>query len=237
MNIATATMAARVPVWDLAVRICHWLLALAVASAFVTVKIGGDQMMVWHGRAGLAVLGLVVFRIVWGFIGSTHARFASFVRGPAAIRAYLRGQWSGVGHNPLGALAVVSLLALFLVQATTGLFANDDISYQGHLYALVSDALSSRLTGIHKLFEPLLIGLVAIHVAAIGYYLRIKQTNLVRPMITGWKDVADPDAHPRRGGGLIAFLVAGVIAGAVVYAASGALLPHQTPVAAETPAW
>jgi cytochrome b len=236
MTAANITMEARVPVWDLAVRLSHWLLALAVVVAFVTVKIGGN-LMVWHGRAGLAVLGLVVFRIVWGFIGSTHARFTSFVRGPAAIRDYLRGQWSGVGHNPLGALAVVSLLALFLVQATTGLFANDDISYQGHLYALVSDAVSSRLTGIHKLFEPLLIGLVAIHVAAIGYYLRIKKTNLVKPMITGWKEASEPSVEPHRGGGLIAFLIACLVAGAVVYVASGALLPHPPPVAIETPAW
>jgi cytochrome b len=235
MNIATTTMTARVPVWDLAVRVNHWLLAFAVATAFVTAKIGGN-LMVWHGRAGLAVLGLVVFRVVWGFVGSTHARFASFVRGPAAIRAYLRGQWSGIGHNPLGALAVLSLLALFLVQATTGLFANDDISYQGHLYALVSDAVSSRLTGIHKLFEPLLIGLVVIHVAAVGFYLRVKKTNLVKPMITGWKDVSDESAPPRRGGGLVAFLIASTIALAVVYAASGALLPPPQ-IATETPAW
>jgi cytochrome b len=236
MNMTATATAPRVPVWDLAVRVNHWLLALAVAVAFVTAKIG-DDLMVWHGRAGLAVLGLVVFRIVWGFIGTTHARFASFVRGPAAIRAYLRGQWSGVGHNPLGALAVVSLLALFLVQASTGLFANDDISYQGHLYALVSDAVSGRLTGIHKLFEPLLIGLVAIHVAAIAYYLRVKKTNLVKPMITGWKEVSDESAQPRRGGGLGAFVVASIIAAAVVYAASGALLPHPAPVAVATPAW
>lgn len=226
----------KIRVWDLPLRLCHWLLVAAVATAFISAKIGGNAM-VWHGRAGLAVLGLVVFRIVWGFVGSTHARFASFVRGPAAVRAYLRGQWSGLGHNPLGALAVVSLLVLFLIQATTGLFANDDISFQGHLYALVSDSVSSRLTGIHKLFEPLLIGLVAIHVAAIAYYVRIKKTNLVRPMITGWKEAPDTPVPPRRGGGPVAFLVAAAIAGFAVYAASGTLLPPPPPAAAETPAW
>lgn len=236
MSAATATAAARVPVWDLAVRASHWLLVLSVLAAFVTAKIGGN-LMVWHGRAGLAVLGLVVFRVVWGFVGSTHARFASFVRGPAAVRAYLHGEWSGIGHNPLGALAVLALLALFLIQATTGLFANDDISFQGHLYALVSEAVSGRLTGIHKLFEPLLIGLVAVHVAAIAYYLRIKKTNLVRPMITGWKEAPAAPAQPRHGGGPIAFLVAAAIAGVAVYAASGALLPPPPPATAETPAW
>jgi cytochrome b len=236
MNMTAVATAPRVPVWDLAVRASHWLLAASVASAFVTVKIGGN-LMVWHGRAGLAVLGLVVFRIVWGFVGSTHARFASFVRGPAAVRAYLRGEWSGIGHNPLGALAVVCLLALFLVQATSGLFANDDISYQGHLYSLVSDAAGSRLTGLHKLFEPLLIGLVAVHLAAIAYYLRIKKTNLVKPMITGWKELPSAAAETPRGGGLAAFVFAAAIAAVSVYAASGALLPAPAAHSTEAPAW
>jgi cytochrome b len=227
--------AVRVPVWDIAVRASHWLGVAAVIAAFVTAKIGGN-LMVWHGRAGLAVLGLVVFRVVWGFVGSTHARFADFVRGPAAVRAYLRGEWSGVGHNPLGALAVVSLLTLFFVQATTGLFANDDIAFQGYLYPLVDEAVSGRLTGLHKLFEPLLIGLVAVHVVAIGYYLRVKKTNLVKPMITGWKELPGHAAAPGRTGSLAAFLFAAAIAAVSVYAASGALLP-ASPAAAETPAW
>lgn len=228
--------ASRVLVWDLAVRLSHWLLALSVAAAFVCAELGGNWM-VWHGRAGLAVLGLVVFRLVWGFVGSTQARFAAFVRGPAAVRAYLRGQWSGVGHNPLGALSVVALLALLLLQATTGLFANDDIAYEGHLYALVSAATSSRMSGIHKLFEPLMIILVSVHVGAIIFYARVKKTNLVKPMITGWKEVAEAAPEPARGGSIGAFLVAATIAGAVAFAASGALLSPAPPAAAETPSW
>ncbi|HTY03874.1 MAG TPA: cytochrome b/b6 domain-containing protein [Rhodocyclaceae bacterium] len=223
----------RVQVWDLPLRAFHWLLAAAVATAFVSAKVAGNAML-WHGRAGVAAVGLIAFRIVWGFVGSTNARFASFVRGPDSIRAYLRGEWQGVGHNPLGALSVLALLTLIAAQATTGLFANDDISYHGYLYPLVGADLSSRLTGIHKLFEPLLIVLVGLHLIAIGYYMRIKKKNLLKPMLTGWTDA--PQAHaPSSGGGFVAFAVAVLVAVAVAYAASGALLPP--PAAIATPAF
>jgi cytochrome b len=225
----------RVRVWDLPLRLFHWLLVAAVITAFVTAKIGGNAM-VWHGRAGLAVIGLLVFRIVWGFIGSTHARFAGFVRGSAAIRAYLKGQWRGVGHNPLGALSVLAMLGLLSVQAAAGLFADDDIAFQGYLYSLAGADLSARVTAIHKLFEPLLILLVALHIGAIAFHVRVRRNNLVKPMITGWKDVSEttPESRPG-GGGLIAFVVAIAIATAAACAASGALLPP--PTAVDTPAF
>jgi cytochrome b len=226
-----------VRVWDLPLRLFHWLLALAVSAAFIGAQIGGNAM-VWHGRAGLTVIGLLVFRLIWGFVGTTNARFASFVRGPAAIRAYLAGQWQGVGHNPLGALSVLALLGLLCAQAATGLFANDDIAYQGYLYPLVDAALSERITGIHKFFEPLLIFLVTVHVGAIGFYVRMKKDNLVKPMITGWKEIVTATSAESRGGGLLAFLAAMAIAGLAVWAASGvALPPPPPPVAAETPGW
>lgn len=225
----------RIKLWDLPTRAFHWLLAAAVIAAFVTQKIGGNAM-VWHGRIGLFVLGLLVFRIVWGFAGSTYARFAHFVRGPVAIRAYLKGQWQGLGHNPLGALSVLALLSVLGVLAATGLFANDDIAFEGPLYALVGADLSSRLTGIHKLMEPLLIALVLAHVGAIVFYVRVKKDNLVRPMILGWKDVADGESA--RGGGLVPFVVALVIALAVVWGASGSFLPVPAPAApVATPSW
>ncbi len=124
--------AGRVRVWDLPTRLCHWALAVCVAGAFVTQAV---EAMAWHGRFGLAILGLVVFRIFWGFFGSTYARFATFVRGPGAIRAYLQaakaGAWRGFGHNPLGALSVLALLAILATMAATGIFANDDVSFTG----------------------------------------------------------------------------------------------------------
>jgi cytochrome b len=226
----------KVKVWDLPLRLFHWSLVAAVAAAFITAQIGGNAM-IWHGRAGVAVVGLLVFRIVWGFIGSTHARFASFVRGPATIRAYLSGQWQGIGHNPLGALSVLILLSLVLAQAASGLFANDDIAYQGYLYPLVGADLSERITGIHKLFEPLLITLVALHVGAIAFYVKVKRTNLTIPMITGVTEVSDTAVESPRGGGVVAFAIALIIALAAAYAASGALLPPPPAPAAveETP--
>jgi cytochrome b len=230
--------AGRVRVWDLPVRVCHWALVTAVAAAFITAKIGGNAM-VWHGRIGLAILGLLVFRIVWGFVGSTHARFASFVRGPAAVLDYLKGRWQGIGHNPLGALSVLALLGLLSLQAGTGLFANDDIAFQGHLHALVDSTLSDRLTSLHKAFELFLIVLVAAHVGAIAFYARVKGDNLVKPMITGWKEDAPAPTEVPRGGSLPAFVVALALAALAVWAASGALLPPPPPPppASETPAW
>jgi cytochrome b len=201
----------------------------------VAAQIGGNAM-VWHGRAGLAALGLIVFRIIWGFVGTTYARFTNFVRGPASIRAYLRGEWQGLGHNPLGALSVLALLTLVGSQAATGLFANDDIAYQGFLYPLVGGDISDWMTAIHKLFEPALIVLVLAHVGAIAFYARVKKHNLLMPMVTGWTETSGATAVPR-GGGWPALAAALAIASGVVYAASGALLPPPPSVPAETPAW
>ena len=105
-----------VRVWDLPLRLFHWLLAAAVIAAMLTGQVGGN-LMVWHGRLGILIAGLLGFRLAWGIVGSTHSRFASFVRGPAAIIAYLRGHWHGLGHNPLGALSVLGLLTVLGLQA------------------------------------------------------------------------------------------------------------------------
>jgi cytochrome b len=218
---------ARVKVWDLPVRLVHWSLALLVAGAFITQSVGGEAMM-WHCRIGIAVFGLLAFRITWGFVGSSHARFAQFVKGPAAIRAYLKGEWQGVGHNPLGALSVLGLLGVLAVMAGTGLFANDEIAVEGPLYAWVSADFSNFATKIHKFFEPLLIGVVALHVVAIVFYVRFKKDNIVRPMITGWKDAEAEVAHA----GPVAFAVALIISVAVTVIAGGTLLPGPATAAA-----
>ena len=222
-------------VWDLPTRLFHWSLVALVVAAFVSAKIGGNAM-VWHGRCGLAILGLLVFRIVWGVVGSTYARFAQFVRGPAAIRAYLKGEWQGQGHNPLGALSVLALLGALALQAATGLFSNDDIAFEGYLYPLVGSELSGRITGVHHLLEKVLMLLVALHVGAIVFYARVRKHNLVKPMLTGWAD--GKPCESARGGGAIAFIAAALIALATVWAASGALLPPPPPPpATEAPAF
>ncbi len=225
----------RITIWDLPTRVFHWVLVICVAGAFVSVNIGGNAM-VWHGRFGLTVLGLLVFRVIWGFVGSTYARFSQFVRGPGAIKAYLRGEWQGEGHNPLGALSVLGLLGTLALLVSTGLFANDDIAFEGPLYSLVGKDLSDKLVGIHRLIEPLIILLVVAHVGAIGFYARIKKQNLIKPMITGWKVGSGETA---RGGGLIAFIVAALLAVGVVYGASGIWLPPPAPppAAGSVPSW
>ena len=225
----------RIRLWDLPTRLFHWLLVAAVAAAMVSGQLGGG-LIDWHGRIGLFIVGLIVFRLVWGLCGSTYARFTQFFPTPAKVRAYLRGEWQGEGHNPLGALSVLGLLGLLTVQVVAGLFANDDIAFVGPLYDLVGQNLSNRLTGLHHLAANLLIALLVLHVAAIAYYGHFKKQKLVKPMITGWKE---GEGESARGGGLIALLVALAIAAAAVYGASGSWLPAPPPPppAAETPSW
>lgn len=209
----------RIRLWDLPLRIFHWSLALAVTVAVVTGKLGGPWMDL-HGKAGLAIVGLVAFRLAWGLIGSTHARFLHFAPTPAKLSAYLQGRWRGVGHNPLGAFAVFALLGLLAVQAGTGLFSNDDIAFSGPLFNSIDDDLAGRITGLHRQLANVLLALVAIHVAAIAFYFRFKKDNLVKPMVTGWKEVEA--GEPAERGGPVAFGVAMVIALGVLLAIDAA---------------
>lgn len=222
-------------VWDLPTRLFHWLLLLLMVAAIVAAKIGGNAME-WHGRFGHLVFGLIVFRLVWGVVGSTTARFIHFVRGPAAIRAYLQGRWRGIGHNPLGALSVLALLGLIGFQASTGLFANDDIAFRGPLAALVSTDTSNLLSGWHRQVEWFMYGLVGLHVAAVLYYSHVRRDNLVKPMVVGSKMVADPTLESARGGGLIAFVTAVVITAAALWVSGGALV-RPPPPPPSAPVW
>jgi len=216
----------RIKLWDLPTRLFHWLLTILIVGAVITAKTGGNAM-IWHGRIGLTVLGLVVFRLIWGLVGSTYARFSSFLPTPATIGTYLRGQWRGHGHNPLGALSVFGMLAMLAVQVGTGLFANDDIAFQGPLAALVDKELSDVLTGYHKLSIKIVLALIVLHLGAIAFYALVRKDNLVKPMISGWKTFeSDGPAgdHSANGGGPLALGFALLVALAAAYAASGAWL-------------
>jgi cytochrome b len=225
----------RIRLWDLPTRLFHWLLAGLVVASFVSGKIGGNAMD-WHGKLGLAILGLLAFRLVWGFAGSTYARFVSFLPTPAKVLAYLRGQWRGVGHNPLGAFSVFGLLLVLAIQVGTGLFGNDDIAFRGPLYELIGKDLSDRLTGLHKLSVNVLIALVTLHIVAIAFYVRVKKDDLIRPMLTGWKEVAPGEGASASGGGALPLAVALLVAVTTVYGGSGVWLPTPPPPPVSAPA-
>jgi cytochrome b len=187
-------------VWDLPVRVMHWGLVLAVGGAWLTRELEGDWFA-WHVRCGYAVLLLAATRIVWGLVGTRHARFGDFVRGPRAILRYLRGGAGEdgrriAGHNPLGALMVLAMLAMLLAQAALGLFANDQVMSTGPLFGYVSAETSDRLTSLHKQLFDVIVAAIAVHVAAALFYLWLRRENLILPMITGRKpgDLLPPGA-------------------------------------------
>ena len=212
----------RVVLWDLPLRVFHWSLVAAVTVAIVTGELGG-ACMPWHGRAGLVIVGLLVFRVLWGLVGSATSRFTQFAPTPGRVLAYLRGRWRGVGHNPLGALSVFALLGLLSLQAATGLFGNDDIAFAGPLNHLVDDAAGARATGWHRWLANGLIGLVALHLLAIAFHVLVKRHRLVRQMITGRHESEPGREWPRaRGYGRFGLLSAVVVAGGAVLALAGA---------------
>lgn len=184
-----------VRIWDLPTRLFHWALALSVVASFVTAKVGGGAM-VWHFRLGFLALGLIVFRLVWGFVGGRWSRFRSFVRSPVTVWRYLRGGSADaagpggqeVGHNPLGGWSVLALLAVLGLQVATGLVADDEIANLGPLNRFVSTETALLATSWHRgVGEKLLIGLVLLHIAAIVFYRVRRGLDLTRPMWTGDK--------------------------------------------------
>ena len=195
---------AKIRVWDLPVRLFHWVLVILMTVSYVTGRAGGDWMK-FHFWSGYAILTLILFRIAWGFVGSTTARFSNFVKGPAAIVTHLRellgrtGPYDA-GHNPMGGAMVVVLLFAVLAQAGTGLFSADTDTglVTGPLATRIADAMVDKLTAFHHYWVNVLLVLVAAHVAAVLVYLVWKRHNLVRAMITGAKpaDEVVPPGKP-----------------------------------------
>lgn len=224
----------RTKVWDLPTRLFHWSFAAVVTSSLVTGYLGGNWM-VWHGRLGIAVVGLLVFRLCWGFFGSTHARFIDFFPTPGRLARYFAGNWRGLGHSPLGGLSVMTLLILIAWQAGSGLFSNDDIAFEGPLYDLVDKSTSDWLVGIHRQALWIIVGIVTLHVAAVVFYLLVRKNNLVRPMLSGWKPASE--AAPLEGGGLLALVLSVAFAGFAAWAAAGVWIPAPPPPPTALPAW
>ena len=186
-------MKQKIKVWDAPTRLFHWLLVLLMGFMWYSATRGGD-MLVWHLRGGLLMLALVVFRLCWGIWGSDTAKFSRFVRPSSEIRRYTQGQMSEaelVGHNPLGALMVIALLAALVFQTATGLFAADENTFtnSGFLNHLVSEHTGTLVRKIHVNFFNILAVLAGVHIAAVVLYRFVKKQDLITPMINGYKTI------------------------------------------------
>jgi cytochrome b len=191
----------KIRIWDLPVRLFHWTLVVLMAVSYFSGQTGGDWMKL-HFWSGYAILTLLLFRIVWGFVGSTTARFTHFVRGPMAAIEHLK-ELAGtdrprdVGHNPLGGAMVIALLLGLLLQVVAGLFSadTDEGTVSGPLANRVPDNWVDAATAFHHAWINVLLLLVALHVLAALTYLVWKRQNLIGAMFTGRKpldDVVEP---------------------------------------------
>ena len=221
-GIGAATI--RVRVWDLPTRAFHWILAACVLASLSSAWIGGNAMT-WHLRFGYLVFALLLFRLVWGFVGGHWSRFTSFVYAPAESLRYVRGRsrpedLHDVGHSPLGALSVFGLLAILVAQVGTGLFADDEIATTGPLFRFASEATVRLCTRWHTTFGQWgVLGLTALHVLAVLFYRLRHERDLIGPMLSGDKLLtADVPASVDTGGSRLLALALFVAAFAAVLA-------------------
>jgi cytochrome b len=212
------------PLWDLPTRLFHWLLVLCLLLSWWT---GEEGQFERHEWLGYTVFVLVLFRVIWGFIGSRHSMFSDFVRGPVSVWAYIKGRDSGSrGHNPLGGWSVLVLLSVLLVQAISGMFNSDDLMFDGPFYFAASVEFRDTMGVIHEQAFNVLLALVALHLTAVFYYQWIKKMPLLQAMIKG-------KAEGRVGTGPVtsvwrALIVIVVIAGLLWWAIS--LAPQPQPM-------
>lgn len=205
----------QVRLWDAPVRLVHWLLVVLIAFSWWS----SEDHLNWHRWSGYAIIGLVLFRIYWGFAGGGAAKFSSFVRGPRSVAAYAatlgrRDVSTTPGHNPLGALSVLAILAILLVQVGTGLFAVDVDAFEaGPLSDRVSFEVGRQIAEWHELSFRALQALVVLHVAAVLFYWVWKGTNLIGPMITGRRELP---SDPGLAGAPVWRLVVGVVLAAAI---------------------
>ena len=205
------------PIWDIPLRLFHWTLVLLIIAAWYTAENG---LLDWHQRVGMMILLLMLFRIFWGFIGGSTARFSRFASGPARIRAYLkdRKSWSDIGHNPLGSLSVFALILVVSLQVGLGLFATDkDGLMEGPLAHFVPLDMSEQITELHESLFNVMLALIALHLVAVVYYL-VRGKNLVGPMVHGKGPIpegAEPAVRAPMWAAPLALFIAWMIAGLV----------------------
>jgi cytochrome b len=215
------TSPARIRVWDVPTRLVHWLVVLLVAFSWWTAE---TSRMEWHRWSGYTMLGLVIFRVYWGFAGGSTAKFSEFVRGPRAIAGYLKGRWAEApGHNPLGALNVVALLGLLAAQVVLGLFAVDvDGIESGPLSTYVSFEAGRAAAGWHEAVFNVLMGLVVLHVVAVIYYVFFRKQALVAAMVHGKRAYPEPQPQSMRSASWHRLLIGVVLAATLTWMAARA---------------
>lgn len=209
----------RMKVWDLPVRLFHWAIVLLILAAWVSQYVNRMDVHMWIGEC---ILALLLFRLVWGFIGSDTARFVRFLRSPAAALRHLadlrrREPDREIGHNAAGGWMVLLMLALIGLQAGTGLFSNDDSDTEGPLMHLVSKGRSDLISHIHYLNFKAIEAVILLHVLAIVAYAVFKRQNLLWPMVTGRKLMPDEAVAPRMVNPVWAVLVLAAALGVVVW--------------------
>lgn len=190
---------ARVRIWDVPTRLFHWTLVALIAFSWWSAE---EEYLDWHIWSGLAILSLLIFRLLWGVVGSSTARFANFVRGPGPILAYLRDMkgWRPVGHSPLGALSVLAMLGAIAVQVGLGLFSIDkDGLVEGPLAYLVSLDASEEIADLHEDWFNVLLVLIGLHLAALLFYRLVLGKRLIGPMFSGG-GAADAGVEPMKPG-------------------------------------
>jgi cytochrome b len=230
-----------VPIWDLGIRLFHWLLVLAVAAAAVTGFILGSTWLRWHLIAGGRVAALLLWRTVWGTLGGPYARFAGFAYPPRTVLAYLRGspRLRYLGHNPLGALMVFALLLVLAAILFSGTITLGGMLKQGPLRAFLTYATGRRMLGIHRLLAWLLLGMIAAHIGGVAFESWRERENLVRAMLTGRKPAVPPAVAvvpARAAPGRAAWLTLGLgFGGAAAIAALAALPGRGVPSATLDP--
>lgn len=200
--------------WDLPVRLFHWLLVALIPFSWWSAENDALELHIW---SGYAILTLVLFRVLWGFVGSSTARWSSLFYKPSRILAYVRNSaaWKAVGHSPLGALSVLAMLVVLKLQIATGLLnADDDGLVEGALAPAVSLQASELAHEMHEVLFNLLLALIGLHVAAILYYRIVRGKRLVGPMIRGHAEL-DPGTEPMRPGRWWAALLCLAIAVAI----------------------
>ncbi|MGB3725898.1 MAG: cytochrome b/b6 domain-containing protein [Glaciecola sp.] len=183
-----------IKVWDVPTRLFHWLLVAAIVFQYVSAEIV-DNLIQWHFYVGYSCIGLVLFRLLWGMVGSHYAKFSQFMVSPTTAIKYVKGQSSRpfIGHNPIGGYSVVLLLSLVLTQALTGLFITDDIFSSGPYYGVLPAYWEDLANFVHHNGFNVLLAAIALHVSAIIFYRIKAKQNLTKAMITGTKDLTDDE--------------------------------------------